>query len=189
MLRHFVVCASILTAAPAAAQFAGPALPAGAELSLSITQAAFETVSMVSGVAGTYRRVGRLNIAARYATDVGDGTFAELGSFGRIATLPAGIELGWNAGLGYASGQAGIYAPVGLTASRALQIRGVNVAPFAEGRVQVQELTEPSLDAGHLSHYLELGAQIQVLDAWSVRASASTSSNASGVAFGIARRL
>ncbi len=190
MLRAAIVCACILAAVPGSAQVAGPALHEGKEIAVSLTQRAFDPVpSMGSGLAATYRRVGRVNLSARYASDIGDGSFAEVGSFGAITTLPAGVELGWNAGLAYSSGQAGIHAPVGVTASRVIRVRGMDIAPFADVRVMMLQLDEPLLDAASFTSHVELGTQVRVVDGWSLRASASTSSNSSGVSLGIARRL
>jgi hypothetical protein len=191
-----VLVAAAAGAAPADAQvLGGPALPAGStrELSFSITQPEIRSHSgSGAGMVGSYRRTGRVNLAARlaYIGNLSGGTYAEVGSFGALP-LPrvGGVELGWTAGLGFDTGNGdGLYVPVGLNASRAFSVRGAQVTPFAHGRVSLAEI-DPQQDLyGRLAGAGELGVEVGAGTGWGIRAGIGNAHNQTSLVMGFAWR-
>jgi hypothetical protein len=191
-----LVAAVSASAAPAKAQvLGGPALPEGntAEFSFSTTQPKLRSYSTSgSGVVGTYRRTGRVNLAARvaYIGNLSGGKYAEVGSFGALP-LPrlGGVDLGWTAGLGYDTNNGdGLYVPVGVNASRAFSVRGAQVTPFAHGRVALAHIDPQESEYGRFATAGELGVDVGVGTSWSVRAGLGNAHDQTSLVLGFALR-
>lgn len=194
MLMVLVVAAAGV--APAEAQvLGGPALPEGStrELSVSFTQPEIRSHSSSgAGVVGSYRRTGRVNLAARlaYIGNLSGGTYAEVGSFGALP-LPrvGGVELGWTAGLGFDTGNGdGLYVPVGVNASRAFSVRGAQVTPFAHGRVALASIDPQQNQNGRIAAAGELGLDVGAGTSWSLRAGIGNAHNQTSLVLGFALR-
>lgn len=187
------VVAAGVCAAQAEAQIIGaPALAEGArEFSLSGTQPEGRTTVSGSGLVGSYRSTGRMNVAARLGV-LGNLGYAELGTFGAVPVLPrvAGIDLGWTAGVGYDVGNTdyGLYVPVGVNASRAFEVRGARITPFANGRVSLAQIDPPESELGELRTDTEVGVDVGAGTQWSVRAGWGSRPGGSQLLLGVAWR-
>ncbi len=191
-----VLVAVVAGAAPAVAQvLGGPALPAGStrEVSLSTTQPKLRSYSSSgAGVVASYRRTGRVNLAARlaYIGNLSGGTYAEVGSFGALP-LPrvGGVDLGWTAGLGFDTGNGdGLYVPVGVNASRAFSVRGAQVTPFAHGRLAVASIDPQQNQNGRIAAAGELGLEVGAGTRWGIRAGIGNAHNQTSLVMGFAYR-
>ena len=191
-----VLAAAMAGAAPAEAQIlGGPALPQGStrELSFAFTQPQIRSHSSSgAGAVGSYRRTGRVNVAARlaYIGNLSGGTYAEVGSFGGLPVPRiGGVDLGWTAGLGFDTGNGdGLYVPVGVNASRAFSIRGAQVTPFAHGRVSLVEIDPQQGKNGRFAAAGELGLDVGAGSSWSVRAGLGNAHNQTSLVLGFALR-
>ena len=191
-----VLVAATAGAASADAQvLGGPALPEGStrELSFSVTQPEIRSHSASgAGAVGSYRRTGRVNVAARlaYIGNLSGGAYAEVGSFGALPVpRVGGVDLGWTAGLGFDTGNGdGLYVPVGLNASRAFSVRGARVTPFAHGRVSVVEIDPQQDKNGRFAAAGELGLDVGAGTGWSVRAGVGNAHNQTSLVLGFAVR-
>lgn len=194
-LPKLLICAVVLHSAPLGAQLsAGPAITAGSELSLGMAQEAPGSLSTVgAGMSGAFRHAGNLNVSARFAyrNDAGGGSGAELGTFGPLNALStrSGLSVGWTAGVGYSSGRQGLYMPVGLNASRALQVGAATVVPFGEARLIGGGIDPQARSLGSIDTAVEMGIALRVGSRWSVRAGIGTSAAGLNSGFGIARRM
>lgn len=194
-MRRCILLAAVsaaISSVPSTAQALGaPALPrdGGREVSLLLASAETGVGGGATGAALGYRRTGRVNLSASVAYLAGPAreSYAEVGTFGRVASLPGGLDLGWTAGVGFGEAPHGLFVPVGLNLSRELRIGGVRAAPFAHGRMALVQIDPPEREGGHLAGAAEVGVDLSTAARWGIRAAGSLSTPGR-VALGVVHR-